>query len=86
VADYRPLFTDIATEFILSLSSRRQRQVMRLVHQLARYPLVESDYRLPDAEGREIEHLLVEDFVFSYWVDHASRLVLITEIDLADTG
>lgn len=60
--------------------------VMSQVHQLARYPFVESDYQLDDDDGRTIEHLLVDGLVFSYWVDHASRLVLITEIEDADSG
>lgn len=59
---------------------------MAQAHQLARCPFVESDYRLTDADGREIEQLLVDGLVFSYWVDHAARLVLITEIEDADSG
>lgn len=86
MADYRPRFTDLATEFILSLPKRRQRQVMAQARQLARYPFVESDCRLPDDDGRKIDHLLVDGLVFSYWVDHADRLVLITEIEDADSG
>ena len=86
MADYRPHFTDLATEFILSLPKRRQQQVMAQASQLARYPFVESDYRLTDDDGRAIEHLLVDGLVFSYWVDHSSRLVLITEIEDADSG
>jgi hypothetical protein len=31
-----------------------------------------------------IEHLLIDGFVFSYWVDHAVQLVMITEIDDAE--
>ena len=85
MADYRPHFTDLATEFILSLTKRRQRIVMAQAHQLARYPFVESDYQLTDADGRKIDHLLVDGLVFSYWVDHASRLVLITEIEDSDS-
>ena len=86
MADYRPHFSDLATEFILSLPKRRQRMVMRRVYELARYPFVQSDYRIADEAGHEIEHLLVDGLVFSYWVDHAARLVVITEIEDADSG
>jgi len=72
VADYRPHFTDLATEFILSLPKRRQKLVMAQAHQIARYPFVESDYRLIDDDGREIDHLLVDGLVFSYWVMEAA--------------
>ncbi len=54
---------------------------MDRAYELARYPFLESDYRLPDQDGRVIEHLLVDGVVFSYWVDHALKLVMITEIE-----
>ncbi len=78
---YRPSFSDLAAEFVLSLPKRRQRAVMDRAYELARYPFLESDYRLVDRDGRTIDHLLVDGVVFSYWVDHALRLVMITEIE-----
>ncbi len=57
---------------------------MQRAYELARYPFLESDYRLVDADGRTIEHLLVDGVVFSYWVDHATRLVMIVEIEGAE--
>ena len=54
---------------------------MERAYELARYPFLESDYRLVDQEGRTIEHLLVDGVVFSYWVDHALKLVMISEIE-----
>jgi hypothetical protein len=51
---------------------------------LARYRLVKSDYHLADAAGHKVEHLLVDGFVFSYWVDDAAKLVMITEIEDAE--
>jgi hypothetical protein len=78
---YRPSFSDLAAEFVLSLPRRRQRSVMDRAYELARYPFLESDYRLVDQEGRTIEHVLVGGVVFSYWVDHASKLVMFTEIE-----
>lgn len=40
-----------------------------------------SDYALPDESGRAIEHLMIEDYVFAYWVDDAVREVRIADID-----
>ena len=74
----------MAAEFILSLSKRRQRVVMDRAHELARDPFLESDYRLEDSDGRMVEHLLIDGFVFSYWVDHAAKLVMIAEIEDAE--
>ena len=81
---YRPSFSDRAAEFVLSLPKRRQRAVMTRAYELARYPFLESDYRLVDTDGRTIEHLLVDGVVFSYWTDHSLKLVLITEIEDAE--
>ena len=57
---------------------------MQRAYELARYPFLESDYRLVDTDGRTIEHLLVDGVVFSYWVDHALKLVMIAEIEDAE--
>ena len=82
--NYRPVFSDLAAEFMLSLPRRRQRRVMDRARELARAPFMVSDYSLRDADGREIEHLMTDSFIFTYWVDHAARLVMITEIDDAE--
>jgi len=57
---------------------------MGCAYELARYPFIGSDYTVVDADGRAIEHLLIDGFVFSFWVDHAVQLVMITEIDDAE--
>jgi hypothetical protein len=81
---YRAVFSDFAAEFIFALPQRRQRRVLDLAYQLAEDPLLRSDYTLPDAARRPIEHLLTGGYVFTYWVDHAERLVMITEVDVAE--
>lgn len=78
---YEPVFADGAAEFLLQLPRRRQRRVVALARQLAAHPHIRSDYALPDESGRAIEHLLIEDYVFAYWVDDAVREIRITDID-----
>ena len=80
-AGYEPVFAEEAAEFLLQLPKRRQRQVLDLVKQLAAHPFVRSDYSLPDESGRAIEHLMIEDYVFAYWLDHAEREIRISDID-----
>jgi hypothetical protein len=80
-AGYEPVFAEGAADFLLQLPKRRQRHVSELVRQLAAHPLVRSDYSLPDESGRAIEHLMIEDYVFAYWLDHAQREIRITDID-----
>jgi hypothetical protein len=81
---YRPSFSDLAAEFILTLPKRRQRRIMDRAYELARDPFLESDYRLTDASGRTIEHLLVDGVVFAYCIDHPAQLAMITEIEDAE--
>ena len=75
------MFAEEAADFLLQLPKRRQRKVLDLVRQLAARPHVRSDYSLPDESGREIEHLMVEDYVFAYWLDHGAREIRITDVD-----
>ena len=81
VERYAPCFSDLATEFILNLPKRRQRRAVDCAYTLARRPTAVSDYIMLDSAGHKVEHLLTEGFIFAYWIDHAHRLVMITEID-----
>jgi hypothetical protein len=80
-SQYRPVFSEGAADFLIQLSKRRQQKVLALARQLAERPFVRSDYSLPDESGRDMEHLLIDEFVFVYWVDHAVREVRIAEIE-----
>jgi len=78
---YVPVFAERAAEFLLQLPKRRQRQVVELSKQLAAQPHVRTDYSLPDESGRPIEHLMIDNYVFSYWLDHAVLEIRIVDID-----
>ena len=77
---YRPVFSDVAVEFIATLPRRRQRRAIARAQELANDPFLVPDIRLPDDEGREIGHVLVDEFLFSFWADHATKVVMIVEI------
>ena len=77
---YESHLSSHATSFVISLSKRRQRIVLDLADQIADQPFETGDYQMLDATGRSIENLLIEEYLFTYWVDHASREVRITEI------
>ncbi len=81
---YRPVLFDQAAESIMALSRRQQRQAMQGIKSVAQHPFVPSDFSTTDTEGRTVEHRLIDAFVFSYWVDHAARHVMITEIEFTD--
>jgi hypothetical protein len=69
-----------AVAFVVGLSKRRQRVVLDLADRIARQPSKIGDYQYIDTAGRAIENLRLEGYVFSYWVDHGSKEVRITEI------
>ena len=66
--------------FVVALPKRKQRLILDLADQIARHPFEIGDYPTMDAVGRKIENLLLEGFLFSFWVDHAAREVRISEI------
>ena len=78
---YEPVFAEGAASRISQLPRRRQHQIALLAQQLARHPFLRSDYTLPDDSGRPIEHLLLGDFVFSYWLDHAAQEIRIVDVE-----
>jgi len=69
-----------AAAVVTGLPRRRQRQALDLADQLALHPFGVGDYRTEDAAGHTLENLLIDGFLFTYWVDHAVREVRITEI------
>jgi hypothetical protein len=52
--------------------------------ELARDPFVSPDFIWTDEDQREISHLLIDGFLFSYRVDHAVKTVMIVEIEDAE--
>ena len=69
-----------AVAFVLGLPKPKQRKVVDLIDRIRASPEQIGDYQTTDAKGRPIEHLLLEEFLFTYWIDHASKEVQITEI------
>jgi hypothetical protein len=80
-AGYEPVLSSRASSFLIGLSKPKQKQVLRLLFQLAEHPGQLGDYATRDDDGREIQHLMVGDWHFSYWADHAVRELRISEID-----
>lgn len=81
--DLRPYESHLSREavaFVTGLSKRRQKLVLDLADQLARYPSRIGDYKSVDSAGRAIEHIRLEGYLFSYWVDPWAREVRISEI------
>jgi len=69
-----------AVAFLISLPRRKQRLVLDIADKLARNPFCLGDYVLDEGTGRMVDNLVIGEFIFSFWVDHAAKEVRITEI------
>lgn len=78
---YRPVFSDSAVQVFATLSRRRQIKLLDRARELAADPFVAPDLRRIDDDGRDVGDLLVDDFLFSFWVDHPAKVVMIVEIE-----
>ena len=78
---FTPVFSEGAAEFLLQLPKRRQQRVIGLARQLAAHPTIRSDYFLHDETGRKIEHLMIEEYVFAYWLDDSIGELRVTDIE-----
>ena len=79
--DYESVLSARASAFLIAQPKRRQRQIIDLASRLAAKPFQLGDYATTNEDGRELQHLDLGVWVFSYWVDHAVRELRITEID-----
>jgi len=80
---YHPYFSGVAVAFFAALPRRQQRKVLDRAHELAADPFLVPDDQSQDADQRMVSPLLTEGFIFDYWVDHAVRKVMITDIEKA---
>ncbi len=69
-----------AVSTVLSLTKRKQRKALDIADRIAESPFQISDYQITDSDGHIIENLLVDEFHFTFWIDHGSKEVRITEI------
>ena len=77
---YRCYLSAEAVSFVVALPKQKQRKVIDLAERIAASPELVGDFQTTDAKGRPIDNLLLEEFLFTYWIDHASKEVQITEI------
>lgn len=65
---YEPVLSGKASSSLAGLSRPKQKQVLRLLFQLSGHPSQPGDYVTREEGGREIQHLMVGDWHFSFWV------------------
>ena len=77
---YDPVLSGRAAAFLTSLSKAKQRKVIELAFGLAEHPFQIGDYPTQDATNRRLENILLGEWHFTFWADHAVREFRITDI------
>ena len=77
---YTYVLSETASEFAFRLPISEQKRLAYACRQLAQKPFGEGDYATTDSSGRSVQHLLLHDWVFSYWADHAHKELRITDV------
>jgi hypothetical protein len=76
---YDPVLSSKASSILVGLPKAKQKKVLALLFQIAEHPSQLGDYATKEENGREIQHLMVGDWHFSFWADDAVREVRITD-------
>lgn len=77
---YDPVLSSKAASSLVGLSKPKQKKVVALLFQIAEHPSQLGDYATREESDREIQHLMVGNWHFSFWPDHAMRELRVTEI------
>lgn len=77
---YEPVLSSKAALFLVGLTRYKQRRVLALLFQISEHPTQQGDYAIREEDGREVQHLMVGDWHFSFWADHAMRELRIIEV------
>lgn len=81
---YGLVLASAAVEFFAGQNKRRQRKLLDRIHELAADPFLVPDIYSTDSTGREIFQFMSDEFIFDYWVDHAVKQVIVTDIDYVE--
>jgi len=79
--DYEPVISSKATGFLIGLSKQKQLALVDLIHRLAEHPSQLGDYSEQDDTGRDVQFLMIGDYVIGFWPDNPVKEFRIVDID-----
>jgi hypothetical protein len=79
-ADYSYVLSEVASAFAFRLPRAEQQRLATACRLLATAPHREGDYTTTDHTDRVLQNLLIDDWVFTFWADHAAKELRITEV------
>jgi hypothetical protein len=77
---YTYVLAETASEYAFRLPPAEQARLARILRLLATTPNRSGDYRTTAQDGRVLQNLLLDDWVITYWADHAVKELRITEV------
>jgi len=77
---FDPVLSGKASAFLVGTSKSKQRKLIALITQISERPNQLGDYATRDDSDREIQHLVLGDWHFSFWPDHAVGELRFTDI------
>jgi hypothetical protein len=77
---YSYVLSEAASDFAFRLPRREQYRLADVCRRLAAQPHREGDYATTDHTGRLVQNLLLDDWVITFWADHAMKELRITEV------
>ncbi len=77
---YSYVLSEVATNFALGLPRKEQHRFAMVCRILADSPHRNGDYVTTDHAGRILQNLLIDDWVITYWTDHATKELRIVEL------
>ena len=79
--EYEPVLSSKSLATLLGLPKKKQRELSDILFRLASFSSQQGDYQLSDERRREIQYLLVGNYVVGFWPDHSASELRIVEID-----
>ena len=79
-AAYDPVLSGPAVTTLLNAKRVKQRTLVQLIDKLSEFPGQLGDYTSVDDAGRVVQHVLIGDWLLSFWADHATRELRVTDI------
>jgi len=73
------MLSEAASEYAFRLPPAEQKRLARILRLLASDPNRSGDYLTTGEDGRIMQNLLVEDWVVTYWADHAVKELRVAE-------
>jgi hypothetical protein len=79
-SSYSYVLSEAASEYAFRLPSAEQMRLARILRSLANTPNRPGDYLTTGDDGRIMQNLLVEDWVVTFWADHAVKELRVAEV------